>query len=168
MKAKYISYEGECLAVVWVVSSFRYYIYGNPFTLITNNQPLKFLMELDWLTRKLAMWALILKEYDLDIIHKLGVLIKMPMSWNGTQVPMRRIPLGFVGMVMWIWRWYQSGMLLHTFVPYWGVLGMYIKLVWMMKIPMMWTSSQRVMVLKIFMMMHLSLHICKQKKFQLD
>jgi len=47
MKAKYISYEGECLAVVWVVSSFRYYIYGNPFTLITNNQPLKFLMELD-------------------------------------------------------------------------------------------------------------------------
>jgi len=47
MKAKYSSYEGECLAVVWVVSSFGYYFYGSPFTLITNNQPLKFLMESD-------------------------------------------------------------------------------------------------------------------------
>ncbi len=67
MKANYSSYEGERLVVV---SSFRYYLYGSPFILITNNQPLRFLMESDWLTRKLAMWALILEEYDLDIIHK--------------------------------------------------------------------------------------------------
>jgi len=47
MKAKYNSYDGECLAIVWVVSSFGYYLYGSPFTLITNNQPLKFLMGSD-------------------------------------------------------------------------------------------------------------------------
>jgi hypothetical protein len=51
---------------------------------------------------------------------------------------MRRIPLGLVGMVMWIWRWYQDGMPLHTFVLYWGVMRMYLKLMWMMGILMMW------------------------------
>jgi hypothetical protein len=50
-KAKYNSYEGECLVVVWGVSSFRCYLYGSPITLITDHQPLKFLMELDQLLR---------------------------------------------------------------------------------------------------------------------
>jgi len=49
-EAKYNSYEGECLVVVWGVSSFQYYYYGSPITLITDHQPLKFLMELDQLT----------------------------------------------------------------------------------------------------------------------
>jgi hypothetical protein len=44
-KTKYSSYEGECLAIVWAISSFQCYLYGNPFTLITNHQLLKFLME---------------------------------------------------------------------------------------------------------------------------
>jgi hypothetical protein len=44
MKAKYNSYEGEWLVVVWVVSSLRCYLYGSPFTLVTNHQPLKFLV----------------------------------------------------------------------------------------------------------------------------
>jgi hypothetical protein len=37
-------------------------------------------------------------------------------------------------------------MFLHTFVPYWGVIGMYLKLVWMMGIPMMWTWNQSAIV----------------------
>jgi hypothetical protein len=36
-KAKYSSYEGECLAIVLVVSSFQCYLYGSPFTLITDH-----------------------------------------------------------------------------------------------------------------------------------
>ncbi len=36
-KAKYSSYEGECLVVVLVVSSFRCYLYGSPSTLITDH-----------------------------------------------------------------------------------------------------------------------------------
>jgi hypothetical protein len=31
METKYNSYEGECLTIVWVVSSFRCYFYGGPF-----------------------------------------------------------------------------------------------------------------------------------------
>ncbi len=70
MKAKYNSYEGDCLAIVWAISSFQCYIYGNPFTLIIDHQPLKFFIESNRLTRKLVKWALILQEYNFDIIHK--------------------------------------------------------------------------------------------------
>ncbi len=37
MEAKCNSYEGDCFAVVWVVSSFQCYLYGSSFTLITNH-----------------------------------------------------------------------------------------------------------------------------------
>jgi hypothetical protein len=53
-KSRYSSYEGECLAAVWVVAHFRCYLFGTQFTLITDHQPLKWLMESDKLTGKLA------------------------------------------------------------------------------------------------------------------
>jgi hypothetical protein len=60
MDAKYSSYVGECFVIVWDVSSFHCYFYGSPFTLGTDHQPLKFLMESDQFIGKLAKWALIL------------------------------------------------------------------------------------------------------------
>ncbi len=51
IEAKYNSYEGECLIVVWGDSSFWCYLYGSLITLITDHQPLKFLMEPNQLTR---------------------------------------------------------------------------------------------------------------------
>ncbi len=56
----YSSYEGKCLAAVWVVAHFRCYLFGTQFTLVTNHQPLKWLMEFDKLTGKLAQWLIIL------------------------------------------------------------------------------------------------------------
>jgi hypothetical protein len=47
IEAKYSSYEGECLVVVWVVSSFRCYFYISLLILITDHQHVKFLMKLD-------------------------------------------------------------------------------------------------------------------------
>ena len=72
-EAKYSSYEGECLAVVWGVAYFRPYLYGQRFTSVTDHQPLKWLMELDKLTGKLARWALLLQEYDFEVVHKTRV-----------------------------------------------------------------------------------------------
>jgi len=69
-KSHYNSYEGECLATVWVVAYFRCYLFGTQFTLIINHQPLKWLMESDKLTGKLAQWAFILQEYDFEVVHK--------------------------------------------------------------------------------------------------
>jgi len=44
IEAKYNTYGGACLIVVWVVYFFKCYLYGSPFTLVTDHQPLKFLM----------------------------------------------------------------------------------------------------------------------------
>jgi hypothetical protein len=52
-ESHYSSYEGKCLAVVWVVAHFRCYLFGTQFTLVTNHQPLKWLMKSDKLTESL-------------------------------------------------------------------------------------------------------------------
>jgi hypothetical protein len=72
-ESNYSSYEGECLAIVWVVIHFRPYLYGTNFTLYTDHQPIKWLMTNDKLTGKLARWALILQEYEFKVIHRPGI-----------------------------------------------------------------------------------------------
>jgi hypothetical protein len=42
--------------------------------LVTDHQPLKWLMESDKLTGKLARWALMLMEYDFKVVHKAGLV----------------------------------------------------------------------------------------------
>jgi hypothetical protein len=59
-KSHYSSYEGECLVAVWAIAHFRFYLFGTQFTLVIDHQSLKWLMEFDKLTGKLAWWALIL------------------------------------------------------------------------------------------------------------
>ncbi len=60
VESRYSSYEGECLATMWAIAHFRCYLFGTQFTLVIGHQPLKWLMESDKLTKKLARWALIL------------------------------------------------------------------------------------------------------------
>jgi RNase H-like domain found in reverse transcriptase/Reverse transcriptase (RNA-dependent DNA polymerase)/Integrase zinc binding domain/Integrase core domain len=71
-ESRYGSYEGECLAAVWGITHFRPYVYGRRFKLITDNQPLKWIMETERLQGKLARWALILQEYSFEVIHRKG------------------------------------------------------------------------------------------------
>ena len=54
VEAKYSSYEEECLVVVCGVAHFHPYLYEQNFTFVTDHQPLKWLMESDKLTWKLA------------------------------------------------------------------------------------------------------------------
>jgi hypothetical protein len=51
-KVQYSSYEWECLVIIWAISSFLCYLYGSPFILIIDHQPLGFLMELNMYIRK--------------------------------------------------------------------------------------------------------------------
>jgi hypothetical protein len=69
----YSSYYGECLAAVWAVSYFWIYLYGRPFVLKTDHEPLKWLMTSEKVTGMHARWASILQEYDVDIQHRSDV-----------------------------------------------------------------------------------------------
>jgi hypothetical protein len=72
-ESRYSLYKEECLAPMWAVAHFRCYLFGTQFTLVTDHQPLKWLMESNKLMGKLASWALILQEYDFQVVHRLGV-----------------------------------------------------------------------------------------------
>jgi hypothetical protein len=78
-EAQYNLYEGECLATIWAIAHFLCYLYGNEFLLVTDHQPLKWLMESDKLTGKLAQWALMLMEYDFKVVHR-ACLVNMDVD----------------------------------------------------------------------------------------
>jgi len=93
-KAKYILYERECFIVIWVILSFWCYIYGNPFTLVTIHQSLKFLINL---TRNWLDGTLFYRNIILILSIKLVGLTRISMDRIKTQVLTKRIPPRLVG-----------------------------------------------------------------------
>ena len=80
----YSSFEGECLAVVWATGHFRKYLFGNSFHLVTDHEPLKWIMTTEKLTGKLARWSLLLQEYDFTVEHRKGVVVLNSIGLNHT------------------------------------------------------------------------------------
>ena len=68
----YSSYEGEMLAAVWGVKSFRQYLHGVHFTLVTDHQPLKWLMRTPDLSGKHMRWSVCMQEFEFCIEHRPG------------------------------------------------------------------------------------------------
>ena len=68
----YSTIEREALAIVWAMDKFRGYIEGSEITLLTDHQPLKWLMSLRSPTGRLARWALQLQPYNCIIKYTPG------------------------------------------------------------------------------------------------
>lgn len=64
--------EKECLAIIFGTKTFRPYLYGHKFTIITDHRPLKWLFNCKDPGSKLVRWRLKLEEFDYDVIYKRG------------------------------------------------------------------------------------------------
>lgn len=59
----YATVEKECLAVVWGVRKFEAYLYGRPFVLETDHQPLQYLHSAKLTNGRLMRWAMLLQPF---------------------------------------------------------------------------------------------------------
>ena len=64
----YSTMEKECLAIVWAVRKFMVYLYGNPFVLQTDHQPLVYLNRTKFVNDRIMRWAMFLQSYRIKIM----------------------------------------------------------------------------------------------------
>ncbi|KAL4103382.1 hypothetical protein QTP88_018759 [Uroleucon formosanum] len=73
-ESNYSTTELECLAIIFVVKTFRPYLYGRKFIILSDHRALSWLFNLKDPLSKLARWRILLEEYDYEIKYKPGVL----------------------------------------------------------------------------------------------
>ncbi|CAF4948538.1 unnamed protein product [Pieris macdunnoughi] len=73
--------EKECLAIVFGTQTFRPYIYGRRFTIVTDHKPLQWLFNCKDPGSRLVRWRLKLEEFDYEIVHKKEKLTQMLMHY---------------------------------------------------------------------------------------
>jgi len=66
-ETRYIAIERELLAIVWAVQKFQLYLYGRPFWLETDHQPVAYLKTSQPSNHRLLRWTLILQQYKILI-----------------------------------------------------------------------------------------------------
>ena len=63
----YSTIEKECLAVVWGFKRFHLYLYGVPFVLQTDHEPLKYMNSAKFANGRLMRWAMFLQSYNFRV-----------------------------------------------------------------------------------------------------
>ncbi|CAF4830994.1 unnamed protein product [Pieris macdunnoughi] len=71
-EVNYSTTEKECLAIVFGTKTFRPYLYGHKFTIVTDHRPLKWLFNCKDPGSRLVRWRLRLEEFDYKIEYKKG------------------------------------------------------------------------------------------------
>ena len=71
---RYSTIERECLAIVYAVKTYRNYLTGTHFTIMTDHRPLKYLLTIKDASSRLAKWAMYLMEYSFTIQYRKGKL----------------------------------------------------------------------------------------------
>ena len=71
-EVNYSVIEKECLAIVWALSVFHTYLYGQSFIIQTDHQPLSWLQRMKNSNARLTRWALSLQPFYCGMQHRSG------------------------------------------------------------------------------------------------
>ena len=72
-ETKYGAVEKEALALVWACERFQFYVYGGPFTLITDHRPLEFIFsKRSKPCARVERWVLRLQGFDYTVLYRPG------------------------------------------------------------------------------------------------
>jgi hypothetical protein len=66
----YSTSEKELLAIVLSLEYFKQFVYGRPITILTDHQPLKYLLTVEEPAQRLARWLEKLKMFDCTIEYR--------------------------------------------------------------------------------------------------
>ena len=66
-ETRYSTIERECLAIVWSLSKFSRYLWGQTFVLQTDHRPLKYLGSGKYKNARIMRWCLSLQEFSFEI-----------------------------------------------------------------------------------------------------
>ena len=61
--------ERECLAIVWGIERFKYYLYGRPFLLETDHKPLLYIDSVKDRNKRVLRWALALQPFKFQVTY---------------------------------------------------------------------------------------------------
>ena len=75
-QARWSASERECYAIVFALNRLRPYLLGTRFTLYTDHKPLSSLFVSSMKNARIQRWSAILSEYDMDIKHRPGSVMK--------------------------------------------------------------------------------------------
>ena len=70
---KYPVTHKECLAIIYAIDQFRYYVAMTKFFVVTDHHSLCYLMKVRKPYGRLTYWALMLQDFDFEITYKPGV-----------------------------------------------------------------------------------------------
>ena len=68
----YSTTEREALALVKGIKKYQSHLQNHKFTVVTDHSSLRWLMSVKDASGRLARWALLLQQYDFNIVHRPG------------------------------------------------------------------------------------------------
>ena len=65
---RYSTVEKECLAIIWAVKKFDYYLFGRVFEIHTDHKPLTYLQTIKMTNKRIMRWSMCLQEYRFRLL----------------------------------------------------------------------------------------------------